>query len=329
MACAERSADLLDILAITFPIFAVVAFGYGMVRGGLFSSEDNAALGRFAMNVALPALMFSAASGGGTGEGAIINLSYMATYALAGILTIAAAWIWFKLNLTGADTGPVRQAIAVMGSSCPNSAYVGFPVLMLAVPEIAAPAFAMNVMVESFLIVPLSFVILSGAARTKGQPVGQTIMQTAWDVLRRPMVLAFLAGVVVSLLGIPVPEPVSRLVTMLAAATAGLALFFIGGSLTGLPLKGNKRMATEIVIAKLVIHPLMAALALSLIAFFALPTLTGPLAVAVILSAAMPMIGVYAIFAQDYGHENLAALAMMGATVGAFFTISGLLVFLL
>ena len=318
---------MLEIFGITFPIFAVVALGYAMVRKGMFSAADNSALGRFAMNVALPALMFAAASG--SGEGVIIELPYVAAYAMAGLLTIMVAWAWFKVNITRAETGPVRQAIAIMGASCPNSAYVGFPVLMLAVPEVAAPAFAMNVMVESFLIVPLAFLILSGAARTKGQPALQSALKTGWDVLRRPMVLAFLAGVLVSVTGVPVPEPVNRMVTMLATATAGLALFFIGGSLAGLPTRGNRRMATEIVIAKLVIHPMMAVVAVSLLVVFGLPDLSEDLKTAVILSAAMPMIGVYAIFAHDYGHENLAALAMMGATVGAFFTVSGLLAFLL
>jgi malonate transporter and related proteins len=59
-----------------------------------------------------------------------------------------------------------------------------------------------------------------------------------------------------------------------------------------------------------------------------LPMLSGDMAVAVILSTAMPMFGIYTLLAQDYGHEGLASLALLGATAGAFFTLSTLLAIL-
>jgi len=50
--------------------------------------------------------------------------------------------------------------------------------------------------------------------------------------------------------------------------------------------------------------------------------------VALILSAAMPMFGIYTVMAQDYGHEGLASIALLGATAASFFTLSGLLILL-
>ena len=52
------------------------------------------------------------------------------------------------------------------------------------------------------------------------------------------------------------------------------------------------------------------------------------MAVAVILSAAMPMFGIYTLLAQDYGHEGIASIALLGATAGAFFTLSAFLALL-
>jgi predicted permease len=52
----------------------------------------------------------------------------------------------------------------------------------------------------------------------------------------------------------------------------------------------------------------------------------GPLATAVVLSAAMPMFGIYPILAQEYGQDGLASLSLLLATVGAALTLSGLLV---
>lgn len=315
------------IFGITFPIFAVIALGYFAVWKGAFSASDTQALGRFAMNIALPALMFSAATGGG--DGGVFNLSYVVAYAAAGLATIVVTAIWFRLNAGGDDTGPARRAIAVMGSACPNSAYVGFPVLLLAVPGVARPAFAMNVLVESFLIVPLCFLILSATRPKAGRTLLQAGAQAAWEVIRKPMVLGFLAGITVAALDIPVPAPFSQFVSMLATATAGLALFFIGGSLVNLPMKGNVSFAAQIAAAKLLLHPALAAGAAAALIWVGLPGLSDPWRIALILSAAMPMFGVYALIAQDAGHQGLAAMALLAATVGAFFTVSGLLFYLL
>jgi hypothetical protein len=46
---------------------------------------------------------------------------------------------------------------------------------------------------------------------------------------------------------------------------------------------------------------------------------------AVVVSAAMPMLVLYVVFAQEYGHEGVASIALLAATVGAFFTLSTLL----
>jgi predicted permease len=318
---------LAAILGITFPIFAVIALGYFAVWNRAFSAEDTQALGRFAMNVALPALMFSAATGGG--QGGVFHLPYVIAYAAAGLGTVVLSLGWFRLNLVGSDTGPARRAIAVMGSACPNSAYVGFPVLMLAVPQVAAPAFAMNVLVESFLIVPLCFMLLSASRPKPGSTLWQRGLSAATEVIRKPMVLGFLAGISVSALGIPLPEPFSRFVAMLATATAGLALFFIGGSLVNLPMKGNVAMAVQIAGSKLMLHPALATGAAAALVWVGLPGLSADWRTALILSAAMPMFGVYALIAQEAGHQGLAAIALLAATVGAFFTVSGLLVMLL
>lgn len=312
-----------DILGVTFPIFAVIALGYFTTRRGIFSDADIRALGRFTMTIALPALMFAAV----TGEGArsVLNPGYVTAYALAGLLTIAAAFTVFSVT---AD-GPARRAIGVMGSACPNSAYIGFPILMLAVPDVAARAFAMNVIVESFLIVPLCFLILGASRPRSGKPLLQAAVTTALAVLRKPMVIGLLAGIVVSLADVPIPAPMERFVATMAAATAGLALFVIGGTLVGLPMRGNMLMAGQIVGGKLVLHPAMSLVAIAALAPLGLPGLSDQLRIALILSTAMPMMGIYAILAQDYGHEGLASLGLAGATITSFVTLTALLAILL
>lgn len=134
---------MLSVLGITFPIYAVIALGYLTVRGGLFRPADMRTLGSYVMNIALPALLFNAVAGRDVGE--VFDLSYMLVYLLGGLATIAVASLWF----TATGIAPLRRAIAVMGTACPNSGFVGYPMLLLALPAVAEQALALNMLVEN------------------------------------------------------------------------------------------------------------------------------------------------------------------------------------
>lgn len=311
---------MLEILAITFPIFALVALGYGSVRFGAFRPDDMRVLGLFVMNVALPALLFNAVAERSLTE--TLRPGYMAAFLAGGLATIAITWIWF----TATGTGPARKAIAVMGSSCPNSGYVGYPLMLLLMPEHAGLILAMNLVVENFVLIPLTLLLLESSRLTQMRGgVWPRVRAMLWGVLRRPMVLGLLAGIAVSLTGLSMPSGVTRLLNLLASSTGAIALFVIGGSLVGLPVVGNRALALQIVVGKLLLHPAMVILALALLPLVGLSLHDPDLQLAVVLSAAMPMFGIYALFAQGYGHEGIASLALLGATAGAFFTLTLLL----
>ncbi|RBI85457.1 transporter [Rhodosalinus halophilus] len=314
---------MLEILAITFPIFALVALGYGSVRFGAFQPSDMRALGLFVMNVALPALLFNAVAERSLTE--TLSPAYLSVFLAGGLATIVVTWLWH----TARGTGPARKAIAVMGSTCPNSGYVGYPLMLLLLPEQAGLILAMNLVVENFVLIPLTLLLLEGSRPRDGAGLWSRLSALFWGVIRRPMVLGLIAGVAVSLAGLSLPSGFTRLLDLLAQSTGAIALFVIGGSLVGLPIKGNRSLAAEIVAGKLLVHPALTALALVFLPLATgLPLINPDLQMAVILSAAMPMFGIYALLAQDYGHEGIASLALLGATAGAFFTLTGLLAIL-
>ena len=47
--------------------------------------------------------------------------------------------------------------------------------------------------------------------------------------------------------------------------------------------------------------------------------------IGVVLTAAMPMLGIYPILAHKHGHEGLAAAALLGTTAASFVSISTML----
>lgn len=310
------------ILTITFPIFALIGVGYWAVRAGLFAPSDMKVLGKYVLNIALPALLFNAVATRDLGE--VLNLGYVIVFALGGLLTVALTFVWFTLQ----GTGPARRAIAVMGSTCPNSGFVGYPVMLLVFPDVAGVVLALNMVVENFLLIPLSLMLLEASRDRQGKSLLRIAGRIILGVLRRPMVIGLMLGLVVMLSGLPVPLMVTRLMDVLAASSSAIALFVIGGSLVGLPIVGQRVLAVQIVAGKLLLHPLMTALVLLTLPLIGLPLLSGDMAVAVVLSTAMPMFGIYTLLAQDYGHEGIASLALLGATAGAFFTLSALLAIL-
>ena len=166
-----------------------------------------------------------------------------------------------------------------------------------------------------------------------GKPQGESHLarklgRVFLGVVKRPLVIGIALGLVVSLTGLTIPAPVERLVTLVSSSAAALALVVIGGSLVGLPLKGNRALAGQIVFGKLFVMPAATALVLFGLAGFGV-TLPPDLAMAVVVTAALPMIAVYSVFAQEAGHAGLASLAQVGATALSFVTLNLLLAVLI
>ncbi|WP_420568864.1 AEC family transporter [Thalassovita sp.] len=313
---------MLDILTITFPIFATIALGYGSVRYRVFNQAEMRTLGKYVLNIALPALLLSALSRRELSE--VLNVSYVFASLLGGIAVIAVTYG----VLSAQGVGPARKGVAAMGASCPNSGFVGFPVLLLLFPDHAAVVLALNFVVENFFIIPICLILLELSRDTKDLSWGRLLGNLFLSVLKRPMVIGLLGGFVLMLAGIELPSAANRLLDMLAASASALALFVIGGSLVGLPLAGNSTLAAQTIVAKLVAHPALVLGAAMLIPVVGLPALAPEMYVALILSAAMPMFGIYTVLAQEYGHEGLASLSQVGATFASFFTLSALLLLL-
>ncbi len=310
---------MLDILTITFPIFAAIALGFAMVRFGIFQPSEMRTLGKYVLNVALPALLFSAVGQRDLSE--VLNIGYMSAFLLGGLATIAVTWTIFAAQ----GVGPTRRAIGAMGSSCPNSGYVGFPVMLLLFQDQAGVILALNFVIENFFLIPVCLILLELSRKEHHASIPKLLGALFWSVVKRPMVIGLLAGFALMLSGIELPTAANRLLDMLAASASALALFVIGGSLVGLPLKGNTALAAQITLGKLALHPALVAAAAFALPLIGLPALGGDMHSAVILSAAMPMFGIYSVLAQDYGHEGLASIALLGATSAAFFTLSALL----
>lgn len=307
---------MIEVLSITFPLFAAIALGYGSVAFGLFSSDDMKVLGRYVLNIALPPLLFNAVAGRDLGE--VLHPGYLLVYLSAGVATMLIGYV--AVTLSG--TGPARRAVAVMGMVVPNSAFVGYPALLLTLPDIAGQVLVLNFLVENVILIPLGLILLDLSRPRPGRTIAGVLGGIAKDFFSRPFVIGLMLGLVVSVTGLPYPEPVERFLSLLAGSAGALALVVIGGTLYGLPMRGDRALAGGIAAGKLMLHPLMAAVAVAIYSMAGVVVLPDEFRQAAILSAAIPMFSIYIILAQPYGHDGIASIALLTAVISSFVTLS-------
>ncbi len=308
----------LHILGITGPIYLAIALGYVFTRQGVFAKADMQVFGKFTLNLALPALLFNALSQRRIGE--ILNGHYLMAYAL-GSLVVALGGLFWARKVKGHSLS--YSSMMAMGMSCPNSGFVGYPIMLLTLGPVAGVALALNMVVEDLLTIPFLMAVADAQGGTAGQ-WKQVIVQTLKNLAKNPMIWGIAGGFLFSLFDLQLAAPLARTVNLFAQASAVLSLFVIGGSLVGLRVEGLKGTVTQIAFGKLFLHPLAMFMVLTFITPVADPSLRS----AALLSGALPMLGIFTILSQRHGHGAISAAALLVTTVVSFFTLSGLLLLL-
>ena len=304
-----------DVLAVTGPIFLLIALGYAAVARSLPPRGELRPLGAFVINLALPALLFRALAGQPAER--LIDPALLAAYAAG---SLAAALAGALLATVLLRRGPAVAGVAGFGSAMSNSAFIGYPIAHLLAGPLADQALAAYVLVENLLLLPL-LLLFAESLRPRGE---RHWARSALLILRRlagnPLILAIVGGLLCGELGLHLPAIGERALSMLAGATAPLALFYIGGLLVGERPSGELPAIALIAAGKLLLHPLLVAAALAV-----WPPATPGLAQLAILNAGLPMLSIYPILGQAFGQEKLCARTLVAATLLAFATLNALL----
>lgn len=310
---------MLDILTIIGPIYVVILIGFVTTRMGVFTQSEMRVFGKFVVKLALPSLIFNALAQRQIRE--ILNLSYLLVY-LAGSLTVLGlGYFWCRRS---AALSPVTSTIYVMGMSCSNSGFVGYPILLLMLAPVAGVVLALNLIVENVVMIPLLLTLVERGQGSSG-PWHRQVVQALMRLLSNSLIIGLVAGLMVSLMDWKLPQSVARTVTMFALTSGALSLFFIGGTLVGLPMRDMGRRVMPIAFGKLIVHPVAVLLAILALPWLGLPSLDQSLGMAAVLMAAMPTMGIYPILAQAYEKDSFSSAALLVTTITSFFTLSSLM----
>ncbi|MCC9624573.1 AEC family transporter [Thalassospira sp. MA62] len=302
---------MLDTLAITAPIFMIIALGYFAVQRQIIPQAVVRGMGAFVINFALPSLLLSSVVSRDLGE--ILNVSFLLAYGGGSVIVFAIGFLFARLV---AHKPQENASLQGMGMSLSNSGFVGYPIMVQVLGPPAGIALALCFIVENLIMTPLGL-FLCDSAKTTGVNYWHILGKTFMRLCRTPVIVSIVTGLVISAFGITIPAPIHSVVDMLASASAPVALFVIGGGLVGLRIKGLRFDMARIVFGKLILHPLVI-----FILILMTPNLDPTMRLAAVCFACAPMFSVFPIYGFRYGHEGLTAASLMMATLASFVTIS-------
>jgi predicted permease len=305
---------MTDVLSITAPIFIIIGFGYLAVKSGLMPREAMPLLGRFVLYFTLPALIFGTLSQMQVSE--VIQFDFLTIYAIGSLGALLGG---IALNRLIFNTDLAEASVRGMGMSASNSAFIGYPVLLQVFGSAPTQPFTMALLVENILILPLALILIEYGKRDTGtgEPLLQVWRRIFMRILRSPLIIAILAGLICASLQLSILSALDRSLEMLAMASVGTALFVIGGSLVGTRVNDSLGSISLVAAGKLLLHPLLMLLLVMLWRDF-----DPQLEKAVILAAAMPMLSVFPIIGGNYGYGRQCAGMLLVTTALSFITLT-------
>jgi len=308
------TALLAPILSAIFPIFAVVVLGSALRRSGFLAQTFWDGLDKAIFWVLFPCLLFSV-----TGQA---DLSGPDTVNMAIVLvvsTLATALLaWLCKPMIGL---PDRSFVAVYQSAFRMNAYVGLAASASLLGAAGYAFAAIAVAIVAPLINTLGVIALAGM---NGRAAGTrpSIPSLARSVITNPLILSTLAGAIINLLGLPLPDALWDTTGVIGKAALPMALLSVGA---GLRLRALKSAGWPVGIGAFL--KLIAAPAITVTAALALG-FSGPAAlVAVIFTAPPASVSSYQMTKAMGGDADLMAASITVQTVAAALTMTLVLLY--
>lgn len=240
-----------DILSLTIPFFGIILLGAFSRSSGFFDEQAGRILARFAFFVVLPAFMFVSITSAPVSE--VANPHFILRYEAVTIIIFALGIVFATrfLGLSGRSSG-----IFALNATYPNYGYIGVPLAILAFGEGAVVPMSLILVCDSIMLLLLTAIF----TRDKGSgDLSSALVQMLRSMSRNPLLLSVLTGFTFSAFGLTLPQMPIFFLDMLAGAAAPTALFALGITLVGQPIRSARAELGTITILKLVIHPLLMA----------------------------------------------------------------------
>ncbi len=239
------------LVEIIMPVFGLVMLGYVAARLGWFEQAGIRGLSSFVFNFAIPVMLFRAIAT--TTLPAEMPWQFLTSYYLSAFCVFAGAMVVGRMVF--------RQQVQVTGIFAMAAAYSN--VVLLGIPLILT-TFGDSASLPLFMIVAtqaaVMFFITTAVVEAAGGDVGQLRYlpwQTTKVVIKNPIIIGLLLGLLINLLDIAVPTAIDAVTKSLSLAALPCAAFSVGASLSQYRVKGSLPQALCLVAFKNFLHPLL------------------------------------------------------------------------
>lgn len=304
---------LVDLIG---PVFALIVTGYIFSISGVFDAHASEILVKFAVYVLIPALMFYLI--GQEDATSLLNLGFYAAYGGTLILVFAILFIGARA-LMGWRTG--EAAILAYVSVASNAGFVALPILHALFGQKGALPAALANLTMVILVFLLSLLLEGAAAGREAQRM--SVARLAWHVLKNPIVLGTVLGILYALTGLGFAPVVKSYLELVSQGLTPVALFAIGVSTRLGAIVKSGTLIGAIALIKLALLPALVLGVSHLVGLDPLWT------VAAVISSAVPTAKNAFLLAEHYDQrKELAAHVISVTTLLSIATLIGWLVLL-
>lgn len=293
------------------PVFGLILIGWLASRYGLLSAAASEAINRFVIYLALPALLFVAMARADID--ALTEIEFAISYGGATLLTMF-TYVWLSRR---EGLPAVTRTINSMSAGYANTGFMGVPLILM----VLGPHALTGIVIIIVLTISLQFALTVIAIewfRAEGKNLLPVMGKVGLSLLKNPILMAPILGIVSSGIGVVPPSAVMGLLDLLADAATPCALLTIGLFLAQSPARSASPAVLQIIFLKLFIHPVIVGV-MVLFVFDLEPVW----AWTAILAAALPVgTGPFMLASMYRENPAVSARAILISTIGSVVTVS-------
>jgi len=292
-------ADAL--IGTAVPILLLMGIGFLSRKFGVLKLGDERVLSAYVYFFALPALF-------------IVDLaetSFVAeilSFIFAGIIpvfvVVSIYGLLYVLFRFSRNTFYLLTLSTIFGSL----AFFGIPFVTFAFPSAQTERLATLAAATIGIVAIAVSITMLELYRLGESPKLGALKQVATRLARNPLIISIVAGILISVVGVEIPSPVSTFLHMMGGTTSAVAVFMLGAFLYGKKY-ANLKKAFGLSLLRIVFLP---AVALATLALFNLPSMDQSV---LVLMHAMPVAVSLSVLSEryDFHRETVASLTLISS----------------
>lgn len=305
-----------DSITVVLPLIAIMLAGYFSGRFKLLPENGSKVISRFVFLVAMPAFIFISLARIPIED--FFNWPFLAVLGGGMLAIFVLGIIVARLAFPGSLTAYSLHALTAMFSS---TAYIGLPLILIVFGEAGLVPGIIGAVITGAVFMPLTIIL---AEIDRGRAGRKVVASSLMAVMRNPLLVATVLGLLTSASGISVANSVATFCDLLGDAFIPCALFAAGLFISGCSVKGEVKEISWLVFAKLLLHPLIT----FWLAYYVFE-LEGILPLIAILQAALPSGVPVFVLAQHYEtFVNRSSAVIVVSTVLSILTLPAMFILL-